>query len=89
MQYVGYNFVVTGDEILFDSELDAGEFLEMHGIEEDTLFYIENREGQLVLSIYYDDDNEGDPVYETEERDNTSFDNILDLKYYARRYGFA
>lgn len=89
MQYVGYNFVVTGDEILFDSELDAGEFLEMHGIEEDTLFYIENREGQLVLSIYYDDDNEGDPVYETEERHNTSSDNILDLKYYARRYGFA
>lgn len=89
MQYVGYNFVVTGDEILFDSELNADEFLEMHGIEEDTLFYIENREGQLVLSIYYDDDNEGDPVYETEEREYTSFDNILDLKYYARRYGFA
>lgn len=89
MQYVGYNFVVTGDEILFDSELNASEFLEMHGIEEDTLFYIENREGQLVLVVYYDDDDEGDPVYETEERAKPSSNNILDLKYYARRYGFA
>lgn len=89
MRYVGYNFEVIDDEIHFDAELNAEEFLETHGIEEDTLFYIENRHGLLVLSVYYGDDDDGDPVYEMEEQVSETPNNILDLKYYARRYGFA
>ena len=89
MQYVGYNFTVTDDEIRFDEELDAQTFLSTHGIEEDTLFYIENREGQLVLVVYYDDDNEGDPIYEEEITRKGDNRNILDFKYYARRHSFA
>ena len=89
MRYVGYNFEVIDDEIHFDAELNAEEFLETHGIEEDTLFYIENRHGLLVLSVYYGDEDEGDPVYEMEKESYTPTNNILDLKYYARRYGFA
>lgn len=89
MRYAGYDFTVTGDEILFDEELNANTFLSTHGIEEDTLFYIENREGQLVLVVYYDDDNEGDPIYEEEITRKTNNSNILDFKYYARRHSFA
>ena len=89
MQYVGYNFTVTGDEIQFDEELDAQTFLSTHDIEEDTLFYIENREGQLVLVVYYDENDEGDPIYEEEITRKGDNSNILDFKYYARRYSFA
>jgi hypothetical protein len=89
MRYAGYDFTVTGDEILFDEELNANTFLSTHGIEEDTLFYIENREGQLVLVVYYDDDNDGDPIYEEEITRKTNNHNILDFKYYARRHSFA
>ena len=89
MRYAGYDFTVTGDEILFDEELDAQTFLNLHGIEEDTLFYIENREGQLVLVVYYDEDDEGDPIYEEEITRKGDNSNILDFKYYARRHSFA
>ena len=89
MRYAGYDFTVTDDEIQFDEELDAQTFLNLHGIEEDTLFYIENREGQLVLVVYYDENDEGDPIYEEEITRKGDNSNILNFKYYARRAFFA
>jgi len=69
--YVDYSFQVVDDEIIFDGDLDGDQFMELHDIEEDTLFSISSIEGVLCFSKVYEDDEP-----EPDEEDWTG-DNIL------------
>jgi len=69
--YVDYSFQVVDDEIIFDGDLDGDQFMELHDIEEDTLYSISSIDGVLCFSIVYEDDEP-----EPDEEDWTG-DNIL------------
>lgn len=76
-----YSFQVIGDDIVFDEDLDADKFLELHDIEEDTLFSISSVDGVLHLSMVFDEE-EPDPGDELDYYTSPS-DNILMFKRYA------
>ena len=65
-----YSFQVVDDEIIFDEELNGDQFMELHDIEENTLFSISSIDGVLCFTKMYEDDDEPD------EEDWTG-DNIL------------
>lgn len=67
--YVDYSFQVVDDDIIFDGDLDGDQFMELHDIEEDTLYSISSIDGVLCFSKMYEDD-------EPDEEDWTG-DNIL------------
>lgn len=69
--YVDYSFQVVDDDIIFDGDLDGDQFMELHDIEEDTLYSISSIDGVLCFSIVYEDDEP-----EPDEEDWTG-DNIL------------
>jgi hypothetical protein len=69
--YVDYSFQVVDDEIIFDEDLDGDQFMELHDIEEDTLYSISSIDGVLCFSKVYEDDEP-----EPDEEDWTG-DNIL------------
>tara|TARA_B100002019_G_scaffold146782_1_gene126447 strand:- start:249 stop:485 length:237 start_codon:yes stop_codon:yes gene_type:complete len=76
MQFVGYNFTIITDTILFDSELDPEKVFESMGIEDNTICTIENIDGQLVIrTMYEEDDYDPDP----EELYTKPSSNILKL----------
>tara|TARA_B100000085_G_scaffold145484_1_gene132342 strand:- start:5991 stop:6227 length:237 start_codon:yes stop_codon:yes gene_type:complete len=76
MQFVGYNFTIITDTILFDEELDPEKVFESMGIEDNTICIIENIDGQLVIRTMYDDeDYDPDP----EEVDYKPSSNIFKL----------
>lgn len=76
MQFVGYNFTIITDTILFDSELDPEKVFESMGIEDNTICTIENIDGQLVIrTMYEDEDYDPDP----EELVTKPSSNILKL----------
>lgn len=76
MQFVGYNFTIITDTILFDEELDPEKVFSEMGIEDNTICIIENIDGQLVIrTMYEDEDYDPDP----EEIDYKPSSNILKL----------
>ena len=83
MTYIDYKFTTIDgedyEEIAFDEELDAESFMDTHGIEEGTLFSMHNVNGQLVLTLVYEDEpDEGDE--EQLEFDFTSSNNVIKLQ---------
>lgn len=73
--YADYQFQMTEDGFIFDSDLDADSFMDLHDIEEDTLFSISSVNGVLHLfKVYEDDDDEPDEV---------PYENILEFKRLA------
>ena len=76
MQFVGYNFTIITDTILFDEELDPEKVFSEMGIEDNTICIIENIDGQLAIrTMYEDEDYDPDP----EEIDYKPSSNILKL----------
>ena len=76
MQFVGYNFTIITDTILFDEELDPEKVFSEMDIEDNTICIIENIDGQLVIrTMYEDEDYDPDP----EEIDYKPSSNILKL----------
>ena len=62
MKYIGYNFDIITDTILFDEELDPEKVFAEMGIEDNTICIIENIDGQLVIrTMYEDEDYDPDP----------------------------
>ena len=73
--YVDYSFQVVDDDIIFDGDLDGDQFMELHDIEEDTLYSISSIDDieysvSCFSKMYEDDEPEPD------EEDWTG-DNIL------------
>lgn len=63
MKYIGYNFDIITDTILFDEELDPEKVFTEMGIEDNTMLSIHNIDGQLVLRVMYEDgDYDPDPL---------------------------
>ena len=76
MKYIGYNFDIITDTILFDEELDPEKVFSEMGIEDNTICIIENIDGQLVIrTMYEEDDYDPDP----EEVDYKPSSNIFKL----------
>ncbi len=69
--YIDYSFQVVDDDIIFDDDLDGDQFMELHDIEEDTLYSISSIDGVLRFTKMYEDD-EDEP-----DEENFSGSNIL------------
>ena len=69
--YIDYSFQVVDDDIIFDDDLDGDQFMELHDIEEDTLYSISSIDGVLRFTKMYEDD-EDEP-----DEENWTGDNIL------------
>jgi len=82
--YMDYDFTVTEDDIIFDEELDADKFLDLHDIEEDTLFSISSVDGRLCFTKIYEDDEPEPNEEEYIERNPPFFgNNILSFSRYG------
>lgn len=73
MIYTDYVFSVSEDEIVFDEELDGDKFLNLHDIEQDTLYSLSSIDGVLCFTkIYEEDDDEPDEFPEEDYEDSNN-----------------